>query len=239
MAPRTPLVTFGLEPLPHTRSSNGSYSPNKHDIEDDDDLPKKPWHHYLPLYGTVFLILAPHPSLLYVLITYHLQILHAPLLFATHLIATYTLTFMAFSSLTICVVRDPGPVAATKYSDRGADDEVGLTEALMPDIDFDTPGRWCRKCWAPKPERTHHCSTCGRCVLKMGPQNIPCLSPLSFICDTSRYIYCYNVHFCAMANNYDQQNIDTPIHELILAFAGIIFSLVIGSFFFYHVYLVS
>lgn len=62
----------------------------------------------------------------------------------------------------------------------------------MTDIDFSTPGRWCRKCWvsaasrsstclgdeidntpqAPKPERTHHCSQCGRCVLKMG-KNIP------------------------------------------------------------------
>jgi palmitoyltransferase len=28
--------------------------------------------------------------------------------------------------------------------------------------------RWCRKCWAPKPERAHHCSECNRCVLKMG-----------------------------------------------------------------------
>ena len=29
--------------------------------------------------------------------------------------------------------------------------------------------RWCRKCWAPKPERAHHCSECNRCVLKLGP----------------------------------------------------------------------
>ncbi|KAG5644778.1 hypothetical protein DXG03_007686 [Asterophora parasitica] len=126
--------------------SNGS--PNKYnDSEDGDDLPKKPWHHYLPLCGTVLLILAPHPSLLYVLVTYHLQTLNAPLFFAIHLVATYTLTFAALSSLLVVIVRDPGPVIATKHSDRGDDDEVGLTEALMPDIDFDTPGSWCRKCW--------------------------------------------------------------------------------------------
>jgi hypothetical protein len=35
------------------------------------------------------------------------------------------------------------------------------------------------------------------------------------------------------------QNEATPIHELILAFAGIIFTLVIGSFFSYHIYLIS
>jgi hypothetical protein len=28
--------------------------------------------------------------------------------------------------------------------------------------------RWCRKCNAIKPDRCHHCSTCGRCQLMMG-----------------------------------------------------------------------
>ena len=27
--------------------------------------------------------------------------------------------------------------------------------------------RWCHKCRCPKPGRVHHCSVCGRCVLKM------------------------------------------------------------------------
>jgi palmitoyltransferase len=27
--------------------------------------------------------------------------------------------------------------------------------------------RWCKKCKAPKPERTHHCHVCRRCVMKM------------------------------------------------------------------------
>ena len=27
--------------------------------------------------------------------------------------------------------------------------------------------RWCFKCQAPKPPRSHHCALCGKCVLKM------------------------------------------------------------------------
>ena len=43
--------------------------------------------------------------------------------------------------------------------------------------------RWCRKCNAVKPDRCHHCSTCGTCVLMMGAlalstrsRNVPGLS---------------------------------------------------------------
>ena len=103
--------------------------------------------------GTIFLALAPHPSLLYVLIDFHLNTLHKPFLFATHLAATYTLTFMILSSLIICVTRDPGFVGwgAEETEDR----EVDATEALMSaDDDLSAPGRWCRKCWV-----IPHCSS--------------------------------------------------------------------------------
>lgn len=102
---------------------------------------------YRLLIGTIGLILAPHPSLLYVLIDYYLKTLRQPILFITHLLVTYTLTFLALSSLIILVIRDPGPVNATPSSNDECNDEVGLTEALMPDNEFSTPGRWCRKCW--------------------------------------------------------------------------------------------
>jgi palmitoyltransferase len=48
---------------------------------------------------------------------------------------------------------------------------MDLAEALMVadrDDDFSAPGKFCHKCWASRPERAHHCSICGRCVLKMG-----------------------------------------------------------------------
>lgn len=101
---------------------------------------------------------------------------------------------MIFSSLLVCLVRDPGnPNVVTSrldVADGGHDDdddELELSEALISDNDYTSPDKWCRKCWvctlfgmaqcfnflksggqAPKPERTHHCSICGRCVLKMG-----------------------------------------------------------------------
>ena len=137
---------------------------------------------------TIILLLVPHPSWLYVLVGFHLKIMHQPFIFTMHLLVSYTLTFMIFSSLFVCVTRDPGfvfpPISRLEVGD---EEEMGLTEALMPDRDFESPERWCRKCWvrgktrtqlleakalinakAPKPERAHHCSTCGRCILKMG-----------------------------------------------------------------------
>lgn len=120
--------------------------------------------------GLIFLLLAPQPSWLIVLVKFHLGILHARFTFLIHLLVTYTLTFLAGSSLMVCVVRDPGPVSAVEPREEMDDNgEASLTEALMAsDPDDHTPGKWCKKCSAPKPERAHHCSHCRRCVLKMG-----------------------------------------------------------------------
>lgn len=86
----------------------------------------------------------------------------------------------------VCIVRDPGAIR-TGEQERTNDeedvdgDEMDFMSALRmaptksnkaqaDDADFNAPHKWCKKCWAPKPERTHHCSVCGRCVLKMGTQ---------------------------------------------------------------------
>lgn len=98
-----------------------------------------------PSIGAVILLLVPHPSWLYVLVDFHLQTMHQPFIFAIHLLVSYTLTFMIFSSLTICVARDPGSVHRTISQLEGPnEEEMELTEALTPDEDF---GKWCRKCW--------------------------------------------------------------------------------------------
>lgn len=127
--------------------------------------------------GAVFLMLIPHPSLLIVLVFYHLKILHSPIRFVLHLLGTYTLTFLAFCSLILLLARDPGPVvrkacnAAEEEVENEHEDEISLTQALLAvedGPDLHPPGMWCHKCSAPRPERAHHCRTCGRCVLKMG-----------------------------------------------------------------------
>ena len=131
-----------------------------------------------PATVAVLLLLAPHPSILHVLLNYHYLTLHAPLYFVAHLLIIYAFSFLAFSSLIACVARDPGPVPDPKSEDvsgggdGGGGDEISIEDALLgtapPSDDYTQPGRWCRICWRPKPERTHHCSQCGRCVLKMG-----------------------------------------------------------------------
>jgi palmitoyltransferase ZDHHC2/15/20 len=93
-----------------------------------------------------------------VIVNYHLRTLHAPFAFATHLLVAYALTFLTFSSLIVCVSRDPGPV--TQAGSRAADDgqEIELTQALMFDQsdsdDESATGSYCFRCDAPKPERT-------------------------------------------------------------------------------------
>lgn len=129
----------------------------------------------------VILMLAPHPSLLIVLVNYHLRVLNSPAQFLTHLVVTYTLTFISFSSLILILARDPGPAVGPKMTEAagGQSEDMDFMQALLTteedEPEVRKPGKWCRKCSAPKPERTHHCSSCGRCVLKMGKRRVSLL----------------------------------------------------------------
>jgi hypothetical protein len=154
----------------------------------------------------VLLLLAPHPSILHVLLNYHYLTLRAPLYFVAHLLIIYACSFLAFSSLIACVARDPGPVPDPKSEDvsgggggGGGGDEISIEDALLstapPSDDYSQPGRWCRICWRPKPERTHHCSQCGRCVLKMGA------CPLGLLSMDIPYSH-YYFPFCARKHRY-------------------------------------
>ena len=133
-------------------------------------------HH--PSTVMLLMLFAPHPSWLIILIHHHLLTLKSWRIFATHLLISYTLMFLACTSLIVCLARDPGPTASMEDDQRN-DEETSLTEALMApvDDDFNSPEKWCKKCWAAKPERTHHCSICRRCVLKMGKTATLCSSP--------------------------------------------------------------
>ena len=93
----------------------------------------------------VLLMLAPHPSWLYVLIDFHLLTMKQYLAFGMHLLVTYTLTLCAFASLILLVVRDPGSVTKSKIL-HDTDDDVELTEALVRSGDNIQHGSWCYKC---------------------------------------------------------------------------------------------
>jgi len=210
---------------------------------------------FIPICFTVFLILLPHPSLLIILVRYHLQVRNAPFSFVVHLFFTYTFTFLVFSSLFVCASRDPGAVPLGEDCAEPSE-EVELRHALMTsetDDDDDSPGNWCFTCQAPKPERTHHCSQCGRCVLKMdhhcpwigskcvGLRTYPAfLHFLCSVCLLSLYVACISLSAFLYALN-DPSSIDeyTPVHALFLSGYGFIFTLVVGPFFAYHIYLVS
>ncbi|KAJ6582789.1 DHHC palmitoyltransferase-domain-containing protein, partial [Mycena sp. CBHHK59/15] len=248
MAPRSPfrpLETIAL----HSPTQSVDFSP-KVGPSTDPDARVKRWYHYAPLCAAVLLILAPHPSWLYVLVDYHLQTTHRPGVFIAHIAVTYTLTFLLFSSLIVCVARDPGPVMLNEV----LDDATEATEALMsPRDDFSAPGRWCRKCWAPKPERAHHCQYCGRCVLKMdhhcpwlggkciGHRTYPAF--LHFIlCITLLATYIAVVCVFALWHAFNDpmtMNELMPLHALFLTFYALVFALVMGSFYGYHLYLVA
>ncbi|KAK2464599.1 hypothetical protein APHAL10511_003388 [Amanita phalloides] len=134
-------------------------------------------------------------------------------------------------------------------ADHDEDTELELSEALLAE---DRKPRWCKKCMAPKPERAHHCSTCGRCILKMdhhcpwlaskciGHRTYPAF--VHFILGiTLQAIYIGSISAQAIWYSFEhpfQVDTYTPVHELCLALAGIIFTLVMGSFFLYHVYLI-
>ncbi|KAI0087772.1 DHHC palmitoyltransferase-domain-containing protein [Irpex rosettiformis] len=203
---------------------------------------------------TFLFLLAPQPSWLIVLVNYHLRILRDPWLFARHLAISYTLTILAFCSLITIILRDPGRPNVNGHAVGDADGDVDITQALLADdLDISCPGKFCRKCWAPKPPRTHHCQHCGRCVLKMdhhcmwlGYKCIGHRTYTSFLhflaCITLLAMYIGGV--CASSVYYAFDNplsIDeqTPLHEMSLALAGIIFTMVIGPFLVYHMFLVT
>jgi len=236
-------------------------------------IPKKKWHHYLPLCLVILLLIAPHPSFIIIILNYHIRTLHNSFIAFIHVTIVYTLTFLTFSSLLVCVTRDPGSIKGAhhskpngeRYNAAGSDEELshlvitdGEEESEMSLAEVLASGRsgrkpkWCKKCMAPKPERAHHCSTCGRCTLKMdhhcpwlastciGHRTYPAFIHFIF-CSTLQATYVGIVSARAIWYSFDhpfEMDLYTPIHELCLTLAGIVFSLVMGSFFVYHVYLV-
>ncbi|GBE85267.1 zf-DHHC-domain-containing protein [Sparassis crispa] len=248
-----PLVSIPLAP-PVRRTPPYTFDDDDDDDDDERDVPPKRWYHYIPLCCAIFLLLAFHPSLLIMLVNYHLRTLRSPLRFCVHLFVTYTLSFLAFSSLIAVLTRDPGPVIGKKTETDTRDEDMGFMQALMDtgDVTDHPPGKWCGKCSSSKPERAHHCSSCGRCVLKMdhhcgwlgkciGHRNYTSFIHL-LTCITLLALYVAMLSISAVYYAFTNPlSIDekTPLHELFLTFLGLVVSLVIGAFWVYHIYLAS
>ena len=82
--------------------------------------------------------------------------------FATAVLVIYhVLILMVLWSYFACVLTEPGKVP-DGWTPPAEDEEAALGKSNSEKL-----RRFCRKCSAWKPERCHHCSVCGRCVLKM------------------------------------------------------------------------
>ncbi|KAI2643193.1 palmitoyltransferase PFA3 [Xylaria nigripes] len=113
--------------------------------------------------------------------------------------------------------------------------------------------RYCQKCQAPKPDRTHHCSTCRRCVLKMDhhcPWLATCIGLgnhkafLLFLIYTTLFcFYCFYVSGKWVHNELLAQteytNTIMPVNYILLAVISGIVSLVLGGFTGWHIMLAS
>ncbi|KAK4539129.1 hypothetical protein LTR36_001459 [Oleoguttula mirabilis] len=111
--------------------------------------------------------------------------------------------------------------------------------------------RYCKKCACTKPDRTHHCSTCGQCVLKMDhhcPWLATCVGLrnykpfLLFLTYTSLFsCLCFAVSASwVWAEIIDDVQMDQGlmvVNTILLAVLGGIIGLVLGGFTGWHIYL--
>ncbi|KAK3686656.1 palmitoyltransferase for Vac8p [Vermiconidia calcicola] len=114
--------------------------------------------------------------------------------------------------------------------------------------------RYCKKCHTTKPDRTHHCSTCGHCVLKMDhhcPWLATCVGLhnykpfILFLLYTSVFCWlCFGVsaHWVWFAIA-DQQQVQEQglrvVNTILLAVLGGIIGLVLSGFAGWHVWLAT
>ncbi|XP_017770001.1 PREDICTED: palmitoyltransferase ZDHHC2 isoform X2 [Nicrophorus vespilloides] len=110
--------------------------------------------------------------------------------------------------------------------------------------------RYCEKCKHVKPDRSHHCSVCGECVLKMD-HHCPWVN--NCVCFTNYKFFIlflgYALLYCLFISMTSVQYFITfwrgglegmgRFHILFLFFVAVMFAISLASLFFYHIYLVS
>lgn len=171
-----------------------------------------------------------------------------------------TMYIMLNTSYTIAVFTDPGSPSETpnRASKGGKYSVLPTTEPSFDMRNLNTitvsstgGARFCKKCQVPKPDRTHHCSTCKRCVLKMD-HHCPWLSTCLGLHNYKAFVLflIYTTLFCwvcFVSTAYwvwvELFKSSTYLHEfapvqviILTALSGII-GLVITGFTSWHIYL--
>ncbi|KAK1139806.1 palmitoyltransferase for Vac8p [Aspergillus melleus] len=155
------------------------------------------------------------------------------------------------ASYTVAVFTDPGSPSGSR---NGRHEYSALPITELPEytaytVNSTGGSRFCKKCQSPKPDRTHHCSTCKRCVLKMDhhcPWLATCVGLynykafLLFLIYTS--IFCW-VDFLVASlwiwtevfNNTQYMDTILPVNVILLAILGGIIGLVLSGFTIWHI----
>jgi len=113
--------------------------------------------------------------------------------------------------------------------------------------------RYCEKCQAVKPDRSHHCSVCGSCILKMDHHcpwvnNCVAFNNYKFFMLFLGYALVYTVYLALCNFKYfilfwtdglkGSGAGAGKFHVLFLFFVSVMFCISVSSLFWYHVYLV-
>lgn len=178
------------------------------------------------------------------------------------------LYLMADVSYTIAVFTDPGSPSDPRSDAAGRrkgggyeglptyeDDEEPEIPQGMSTVTAKQSGkpRYCKKCRCVKPDRSHHCSTCGKCVLKMD-HHCPWLATcaglhnykpfLLFLIYTSLFCWvCFGVSaWWVWMETADQAQMEEGmrvVNTILLAVLGGIIGLVLSGFTAWHIYLTA
>ncbi|CAL1267032.1 unnamed protein product [Larinioides sclopetarius] len=148
------------------------------------------------------------------------------------------------------------PADAIKLEqDQSEDNQRRLLESFAKDLPVSCRTmngsiRYCEKCCNIKPDRAHHCSVCGVCVLKMDHHcpwvnNCVSFTNYKYFILFLGYALLYCLFISATSLQYFiklwTNNLEGPgrFHILVLFFVAVMFAVSLVSLFGYHCYLVS